>query len=102
MSGIINLAACVMFLHLGCIFQEDRVLTCFIPAWEREGTQMYGLLRKALGVPVVVRWVNNPTNMHEDAGSIPGPISGLRIQCCPKPQCRSQTWLRSVVAVAVV
>ena len=29
-------------------------------------------------------------------------LSGLRIHCCPKLRCRSQTWLRSGVAMAVV
>ena len=29
-------------------------------------------------------------------------LSGLRIQSCHEPRCRSQTWLRSCVAVAVV
>ena len=29
-------------------------------------------------------------------------LSGLRIQCCPELWCRSQTWLGSRVAVAVV
>ena len=29
-----------------------------------------GLVR----VPVVVQWVNNPTSIHEDVGSIPGLI----------------------------
>ena len=26
-----------------------------------------------LGVPIVAHWVKNPTNIHEDEGSIPGP-----------------------------
>ena len=28
-------------------------------------------------------------------------LSGLRIQCCREPWRRSQTWLRSLIAVAV-
>ena len=28
--------------------------------------------RKGLGVPIVARWVKNPTSVHEDSGSIPG------------------------------
>uniref|UniRef100_A0A8D1EAR0 VWFA domain-containing protein n=1 Tax=Sus scrofa TaxID=9823 RepID=A0A8D1EAR0_PIG len=40
----------------------------------------------------------NPTRNHEVVGSIPG----LRIWRCRELWCRSQTWLRSHVAVAVV
>ena len=42
------------------------------------------------------------TGIHEDAGLIPGLLSGLRIQCCHELQCRSQMWLGSGIAVAVV
>ena len=38
-----------MFLHLDCIFQEDRGLVCFIPAWQRVGAQKHRLIRKDLG-----------------------------------------------------
>ena len=44
----------------------------------------------------------NPTSIHEDVGSIPGLISVLRIWYCCELRCRSQTWLRSHVAVVVV
>ena len=44
----------------------------------------------------------NLTGIHEDAGSIPGLLSGLRIQHCHELWCRSQMWLGSRVAVAVV
>ena len=46
--------------------------------------------------------VKNLTGVHEDAGSIPGLLSGLRIQCCYELWCRSQTWLGSRVAVTLV
>ena len=46
--------------------------------------------------------VTNPTSIHEDAGSIPGLLNGLRIWCYYELWCRSQTWLGSHVAVAVV
>ena len=45
--------------------------------------------------------VKNPTSIHEDAGSIPAWLSGLRIQCCCELQCRLQMRLGSGVAVAV-
>ena len=45
--------------------------------------------------------VMNLTSNHEDAGSILG-LSGLRIWHCHELCCRSQTWFRFHVAVAVV
>ena len=47
--------------------------------------------------------VMNSTHIQEDVGSIPGlaqGCSGVRIQCCHELWCRSQTQLRSLVAVA--
>ena len=46
-------------------------------------------------------WVKNLTSIHEDAGSILASFSRLRIRC-HELWCRSQMWLRSCVAVAVV
>ena len=46
--------------------------------------------------------VKNPTSIHEDADSIPGLTRGLRILRYRELQCRSQTWLRSGIAMAVV
>ena len=43
----------------------------------------------------------NLTRIHQDAGSIPGSLSGLRIRCCCELWCGSQTWLRSRIAVAM-
>ena len=40
----------------------------------------------------------NLTRNHEDEAS----LSGLRFQCCRELSCRSQMWLGSDVAVAVV
>ena len=45
--------------------------------------------------------LRNLTSIHEDVGSILASLSGLRIWHCRKLWCRSQTWLRSQVAVAV-
>ena len=50
-------------------------------------------------VPIVSQQVKNPTSNHEDVGSIPGLVQWL--QCCRKLRCRSQTRLRSGIAVAV-
>ena len=44
----------------------------------------------------------NPISTHEDMGSIPGLLSGLRIWHCHELWCRSQVPLRSHVALAVV
>ena len=53
------------------------------------------------GVPAVAQRVTNPNSIHEDPGLIPGPAQ-LRVQCYRELWCRSQTWLGSGVAVAVV
>ena len=45
--------------------------------------------------------VKNLSSIHEDMGSIPG-LSGLKIQCCCKLQCRLQMRLGPGVAVTVV
>ena len=54
------------------------------------------------GVPVVVWCVKNTAKTCKDAGLILASLSGLRIWGCHKLRCRSQMWLRSGVAVAVV
>ena len=50
--------------------------------------------------------VINPTSIHEDkdedAASTPALPNGLSIQHCCELLCRSQTWLRTSVTVAVV
>ena len=53
----------------------------------------------------MAQWLANPTRIHEDAGMwVPSlaSLSGLRIRRCHELQCRSQTQLRSHIAVAVV
>ena len=50
----------------------------------------------------MAQWLTNPTRIYEHVGSIPGLLSGLRIWHCCELWCRSQTRIRSQVAVAVV
>ena len=46
--------------------------------------------------------LTNPTGIHEDSGMILASLSGLKICHCCELWCRSQMWLGSHVAVAVV
>ena len=81
------------YLHLA--------VSMYNPVNPREIERM-GLDEERLcGVPVVAQWVTNPASIHEDASSIPGLVSGLRIRCCCELWCRSQIQLGSRLAVAV-
>ena len=40
----------------------------------------------------MAQWLRNLTRNHEVVGSIPGLLSGLRIQRCHELWCRLQTW----------
>ena len=46
--------------------------------------------------------VKNPTSIHENEGSIPGLLSGLRIWHSHELWCRLQMRLRSGIAVVMV
>ena len=55
-----------------------------------------------LGVPVVVQWEKSKLGTVRLWVLSLALLSGLRIWRCCELWCRSQTWLRSGVAVAVV
>ena len=57
--------------------------------------------KESMELPVVVQ-PKLGTRNHEVSHLIPGLPQGLRIQHCCELWCRSQTWLRSGVAVIVV
>ena len=54
------------------------------------------------GVPVVAQWLTNPTRNNEVEGLIPGLAQWVKDLCCGELWYRSQMWLGSRVAVALV
>ena len=68
---------------------------------EGAGEKQMDIINRWYGVPSMAQQLTNPTSIHEDAGSVPGQIPGLRIRCCLELWCRSKTLLQSCVAVAV-
>jgi len=51
---------------------------------------------------MVAELIENPTSIHEDSGSVSDLPQWVKDQHCHKLQCKSQTGLKSQVAVAVV
>ena len=49
----------------------------------------------------MVQQVKNPSGIHEDEGSIPGPTQCVKDPCCCELQCKSKMLLGSRVAGAV-
>ena len=92
-----------MFLiHLECIFVYCSSFFFWPCPWRGE-VPGPGIKPQPHGVPVVVQWLVNPASIYEDAGSIPGLVlRGLRIRHGHELWCRSQTWLGSPIAVALV
>ena len=49
----------------------------------------------------MAQWIKNPTSIHDNVGSIPDLLSGLRIWHCCELRCRLQMELGADVPVAV-
>ena len=75
------------------------------PLMVRRRVQTWSLLlpiKMCLGVPVVAQWLTNPASIDEDEDLIPGLDWWVKDPALCELCCRSQTWLRSHDAVAVV
>ena len=57
--------------------------------------------KKTLGIPVWLSGLKTQHSVHEDAGSIPASLSGLRVQSCHDLWHKLHRQLRSGIAVAV-
>ena len=68
----------------------------------RNGNSLTLIYICVFGVSVLAQWLTNLTSIHEVAGSIPGPAPWINDQRCHELWYRSQMWLGSLVAVAVV
>ena len=70
---------------------------------EQQKDKYEGIKKRHQGVPIVAQWLMNLTRNHEVAGLIPGLVPWVKDLAwpCHKLWCRSQTQLRSHIAVAV-
>jgi len=59
--------------------QQDKCLRVHIERLYLDAT----LLKTTTGVPVVARWVKNPTSIYEDVSSIPSLIQWVRDLALP-------------------
>ena len=95
------------FLHLPVLPQFISLPNncfCFIILSLLHPSNLFSRLQleKSLGVPVVAqrkRIQLGTMRLHVQSLAL---LSGLKIRCCPELWCRSQMWLGSGVAVAVV
>ena len=52
------------------------IYTCEFDSFSHnKSVVLYSLKKKIYGVPLVAQWVKNPTNIHEDTGFDPWPLS---------------------------
>ena len=83
-------------------WKDESTFYCPGPVRAPELLLLKLLLNSFLGIPVVAQWLTNPTRNHEVRVQSLASLSGLRIWLYRELWCRSQTWLRYSVAVAVV
>ena len=60
------------------------------------------ILNIKIGAPFVAQQLTNPTRIHADVGLIPGLALWVKDPALRELWCRSQMWLGSYIAVAVV